>query len=57
MNSLARAMFPEKAAQFDAGICTNCACDAHHAPLRDEKSKAEYQLSGMCQTCQDEFFK
>jgi hypothetical protein len=34
--------------------CVNCANGA--TSFKDEISKKEYMLSGLCQTCQDEFF-
>ncbi len=48
-------MFPEKAELFDAGLCTEC--KKNIGEFRDELSKREAGISGMCQTCQDKFFK
>lgn len=31
-------------------------CDSPDLNFRDEVSKREYSISGMCQNCQDEFF-
>jgi hypothetical protein len=31
-------------------------CGKAITPFRDEKSAAEYRISGLCQTCQDEVF-
>jgi len=36
------------------GICISCGKKANS--FTDEISKKEYRISGMCQTCQDEFF-
>jgi len=35
-------------------ICVSCGCYAK--VFRDEISKREYAISGLCQTCQDEVF-
>jgi hypothetical protein len=56
MNNLARQMFPEKAALYDAGICVDCQHGINFMEFKDEQSKAEYKISGMCQKCQDKFF-
>jgi|TARA_B110000977_G_scaffold199361_1_gene286495 uncharacterized CHY-type Zn-finger protein len=32
-------------------------CESLNIKLKDELSKREYQISGLCQTCQDEMFK
>ena len=48
------AMMPEMANRVINGQCTFC---AHYlTEFRDELSKKEYSVSGMCQTCQDETF-
>lgn len=36
------------------GVCTFCGCDAHD--FKNEVSKVEYQISGLCQECQDDAF-
>lgn len=36
------------------GICP--ICKAVPGPFKDELSKKEFKISGMCQECQDEFF-
>ena len=40
---------------FKEGICVLCTGPA--TDFRDTVSEREYQLSGMCQTCQDEMFE
>ena len=37
-------------------LCTTCAGDALKVSFRDEISFKEYEISGMCQVCQDEIF-
>jgi hypothetical protein len=40
-----------------AQFLDRCAkCGTKTALFRDQASRAEYQLSGMCQSCQDAFF-
>lgn len=56
MNGIARAMFPEKAALYDAGLCTECETSINFTDFRDEKSRAEVKISGLCQKCQDKIF-
>lgn len=57
MNKIARAIFPDKAKLFDQGRCTNCKKVVTDQPeFRDARTKKEYQFSGKCQLCQDEFF-
>lgn len=57
MNDIAKKLFPEEAARVDAG---QCAFDASHdvrpETFRDEVSRREFRISGMCQSCQDETF-
>lgn len=36
--------------------CATCGKDAQHKAFRDPLSFKEYQLSGMCQECQDSVF-
>ncbi len=56
MNGIARAMFPEKAALYDAGMCTECKAPLDNLEFRDEKSEKEAKISGLCQRCQDKIF-
>lgn len=47
-------IFPEKKALKDAGRCPTCMLTI--TDFRDELSVREYNISGMCQKCQDETF-
>ena len=50
-------IFPEAAADIDAGNCVFCKKAIHpNKDFRDEISLAEYGISGLCQACQDETF-
>jgi hypothetical protein len=39
------------------GKCPFCEKEIKLKDFRDEKSKREYGISGMCQKCQDRIFK
>lgn len=42
---------------IENGECVTCGCDAHFPDgFRDQLSKKEYAISGMCQKCQDSVF-
>lgn len=36
--------------------CPFCGKDVNPNDFKDELSRKEYMISGICQTCQDEFF-
>ena len=38
------------------GCCPYCGHEIDINEFRDDLSRHEYQLSGLCQACQDEFF-
>jgi len=39
------------------GICPFCGREINPMnEFKDEKSRREYEISGLCQKCQDEFF-
>lgn len=39
------------------GCCPFCGQLVNESDLRDDLSRKEYQISGLCQKCQDEFFE
>jgi hypothetical protein len=39
------------------GLCPFCGVRISETSYRDELSKKEAQISGLCQRCQDEIFK
>ena len=47
-------IFPEAKALKDAGKCPTC--EKLVGQFRDELSKREFEISGMCQECQDNVF-
>ena len=46
--------FAKEVARVDAGLCATC--DVEVGPFRDDLSRKEYRIGGMCQTCQDKVF-
>jgi len=41
----------------EKGICPECRCkDPDKKGFKDELSKKEFRISGLCQKCQDETF-
>jgi len=50
----ADAIFPERRKAILADKCVFC--DNEASQFRDEQSKKEYRISGLCQKCQDETF-
>ena len=47
-------VFPEMAQAIQEGKCP--ICKGEITEFKDELSVREYEISGMCQKCQDEFF-
>jgi len=38
------------------GECPFCGKDMTHPSFRDEQSRKEFMISGICQRCQDDYF-
>jgi len=49
-------LFPAEAAMRDMRICPLCQVAINPGDFRDAISLRESEISGMCQTCQDNFF-
>ena len=47
-------IFPEAKKQREQGKCPLCGNDV--GEFRDSLSRREFEISGMCQKCQDEVF-
>lgn len=47
-------LFPNRRVAIIADLCVVCSLDA--VDFKDDVSRREYGISGMCQRCQDEFF-
>ena len=42
--------------RLQAGLCPTCGQKPDLRLLKDQQSRNEYAISGMCQTCQDRLF-
>lgn len=51
-------LFPKEAERIQAGECPFCgkSIDDVEKEFRDSLSKREFEISGLCQKCQDEIF-
>lgn len=51
-------LFPERRESMASGKCLPppIGCGKQLGPFRDELSRKEYTISGLCQVCQDEVF-
>lgn len=56
INKPAFQIFPDKARMISQGLCPICGRKIKESEFRDEKSRREYLISGLCQACQDEIF-
>lgn len=52
--NIVRKIFPEAIENIDEGKCPTCGNPV--GKFRDERSKREFRISGMCQECQDSVF-
>jgi hypothetical protein len=52
-----KAVFPEEMERVEKGLCPLCGREIKEGEFKDELSKKEFKISGMCQKCQDEIFK
>jgi len=50
-------LFPEYVERKRKGLCPFCGRKIDCAEFRDEISRREYRISGLCQKCQDEVFR
>ena len=49
--------FGEEMAKVEAGLCPFCNRPIHpNVEFRDDSSRREYEVSGLCQACQDRMF-
>ena len=51
-----KALFPNEVKEVEQGKCPFCHEVVKMEDFRDELSRKEYSISGLCQTCQDEMF-
>ena len=51
-------MFPEKRKMVEDGRCMDCGKKrVEEKDFKDDLSKKEYSISGMCQVCQDKVWR
>ena len=53
---IVRAIFPDAVDRIERGRCPICAFKINKKDFRDELSRKEFEISGMCQKCQDGTF-
>ncbi len=51
-----KAIFPETMKLIDQGRCPDCTEEILADSFKNELSKKEFAISGLCQKCQDEIF-
>ena len=49
--------FDEELGLIEQGLCPFCQKEIIHGEFRDELSRKEYGISGLCQHCQDRMFR
>lgn len=49
-------LMPDRAEKIAQGKCATCGKPIKEEDFADDLSKREYEISGMCQKCQDEVF-
>jgi len=56
MSKPVEVLFPIESGLKDIGICPFCKKPINANDFRDELSRKEFRISGLCQKCQDEVF-
>ena len=56
MEEFMQRLFPKEEERRRAGQCACCGAPDAADTIRDDLSRMEFQISGLCQTCQDETF-
>lgn len=54
--NIIQVMIAQKRKAVKSGICPRCGKDASKDAYRDEVSRRESKISGLCQACQDALF-
>jgi len=55
-NGIVKKIFPKAIINNHAGRCATCSKDIMNEKFKNELSKKEFKISGMCQKCQDSVF-
>lgn len=50
-------VFPDANISIQHGECPICHNEINDDEFKDDVSREEYQISGLCQKCQDDVFK
>lgn len=56
-NIMRAAGFGAEVDKKNKGICPFCSKEVNEEDFRDALSLKEFKISGLCQKCQDDFFK
>ncbi|MDD5649036.1 MAG: hypothetical protein PHF86_01265 [Candidatus Nanoarchaeia archaeon] len=56
-NLLCEIGFKKEVQRIDLGLCPFCGISIKKDDFRDELSKKEFKISGLCQKCQDKIFE
>jgi len=56
MSKPVEVLFPIESGLKDIGICPICKKPVNENDFRDELSRKEFRISGLCQKCMDEVF-
>ncbi len=56
VGAFVRGAFPEFSERVAAGLCPFCGKPVNQADFKDELSRKEFGITGICQACQDDFF-
>lgn len=51
------ALFPKERENVRKGLCAVCSKPVKRKDLKNEISKKEFDLTGFCQKCQDDFYR
>ena len=51
-----KAGFSKEVDMIEEGVCPDCGKKIEYEDFRNELSIKEFNISGMCQKCQDDFF-
>ena len=54
---IVKQVFPEAVENYQNGICPFCKQKINPDDFRDELSRKEYDISGLCITCQNKVFE
>lgn len=49
-------LFPEQERNVRLGLCASCGCNPSIQGFEDALSRKEFEISGLCQKCQNEVF-